>query len=101
MSKTSLIVRMKAKPGQRDEILAALMAALPAAEAEEGTLIYSFNADLADEDVVWVFELYADGAALDVHGKSAAVAELFGVVGPLLAESPDLRLCAVHGGKGV
>ncbi len=33
MSKTSLFVRMKTHAGKRDEALAALMAALPSAEA--------------------------------------------------------------------
>ena len=60
MSKTSLFVRMKTPAGKRDEALAALMAALPSAEAEEGTEIYSFHADKADPDVLWVFELYPE-----------------------------------------
>jgi len=101
MSKTSLIVRMKTQPGKRDEALAALVAALPSAEAEEGTEIYSFHCDKADPDLLWVFELYTDDAALGVHGQSQAVAEMFGVIGPLLAEPADLHLCDLHAGKGV
>ncbi len=66
MSKTSLFVRMKTHAGKRDEALAALMAALPSAEAEEGTEIYSFHVDKADPDVLWVFELYSDDAVVCV-----------------------------------
>lgn len=101
MSKTSLFVRMKTHAGKRDEALAALMAALPSAEAEEGTEIYSFHVDKADADVLWVFELYSDDDALGVHGQSAAVAEMFGVIGPLLAEPPAMHVCDLHAGKGV
>ncbi len=101
MSKTSLFVRMKTHDGKRDEALAALMAALPSAEGEEGTEIYSFHIDKADPDVLWVFELYSDDDALGVHGQSAAVAEMFGVIGPLLAEPPAMHVCDLHAGKGV
>ena len=101
MSKTSLLVHMKTHSGKRDEALAALVAALPAAEAEEGTEIYSFHTDKADADVLWVFEVYTDDAALGVHGQSEAVAEMFGVIGPLLAEPPAMHLCDLHAGKGV
>lgn len=101
MSKTSLIVRMKTHAGKRDEALAALVAALPAAEAEEGTEIYSFHADKADPDLLWVFELYSDDDALGAHGQNPAVAELFGALGPLLAEPPAMHVADLHAGKGV
>jgi quinol monooxygenase YgiN len=101
MSKTSLFAKMKVHPGKRDEALAALVAALPAANDEDGTEIYSFHADKSDADTIWVFELYTDDAALGVHGQSPAVAELFGTLGDLLAEPPMMVIADVHAGKGV
>lgn len=101
MGTTSMIVKMKGQPGARDQILAALVAAKPAAEAEEGTEVYSFHLDKADPDTLWVFELYADDAALGVHGGSEAVATLFAEVGPLLAEPPLLAMAEYAEGFGL
>ena len=101
MSKTSLIVKMKTHPGKRDEALAALMAVMPSAEAEDGTEVYSFHTEKFDPDVLWVFELYTDDAALDVHGNSPAVAELFGALGDLLAEPPMMAMATMEAAKGL
>jgi quinol monooxygenase YgiN len=53
------------------EKLAALkphtLAVIAASRAEAGCLAYSFGADLEDEGLVHVFELWADQAALDAH----------------------------------
>jgi quinol monooxygenase YgiN len=88
MSQTSLFVKMKAQPGKRDEVIAALEGMLPQVESEEGTLVYSFHLDTTDEDTVWIFELYTDGDALAAHGSSDAMAAAFGTLGPLFAEPP-------------
>jgi quinol monooxygenase YgiN len=101
MSKTSLIAKMTVHPGKRDEALGHLETALAAAQAEEGTLVYSFHVDKADENVIWAVELYSDDAALGAHGQSPAVAELFGNLGPLLAEPPMMAVCDLHAAKGL
>lgn len=101
MAKISLIVKMKTHPGKRDEALAALMAVMPSAEAEDGTEVYSFHTDLADADTLWVFELYTDDSALDAHSKSPAVGELFGALGDLLAEPPMMVMASMHAAKGL
>ena len=96
-----MFVKLRFQPGHRDEGLAALDTALVAAADEEGTEVYSFHLDKADPDVVWAFELYTDDEALGVHGQSAAVAELFGALGGILAEPPLLVVADLHGGKGL
>lgn len=101
MAKTSMIVKMTAQPGARDQVLAALQRAKPAAEAEEGTEAYTFHLDKGDPDALWVIELYTDDAALGVHGGSEAVATLFGEVGPLLAEPPLLVMGEYVDGFGL
>lgn len=92
MTQTSLFVKMVFQDGRRDEGVAALETMMPTVEAEEGTLVYSFHLDAADANTVWVFELYTDGDALGVHGGSEAIAALFGVLGPLLAEPPQMHM---------
>lgn len=101
MAKTSMIVKMKAQPGTRDQVLAALVRAKPSAEAEEGTEAYSFHLDRGDEDTVWVLELYTDDAALGVHGGSEAVGTLFAEIGGLLAEPPMLVMAEYADGFGI
>jgi len=101
MSKTSVIAKMKAQPGSRDAVVAALTDAMAATEAEEGTLLFSIHLDKADPDTVWAFELYVDDAALGVHGGSEATATMFGAVGPLLAEPPMLVLGELHAAMGL
>ena len=101
MTQTSLFVKITAKPGRRDEVQAALEAALPAAEAEAGTLVYSFHADKGEPDVTWVFELYTDDDAFAAHSSGEAVAQLFATLGEVLAEPPLLVMAEPTGGKGL
>lgn len=102
MAQTSLFVKMVAQPGKRDEIVAALETMLPQVAQEDGTLVYSFHLDAADENTVWIFELYSDGDALAAHGGSDAMANCFGLLGPLFAEPPLMVMTTpVPGAKGL
>lgn len=102
MTQTSLFVKMVFKPGTRAEGVEALRTMMPTVESEEGTLVYSFHLDAADENTVWIFELYRDGDALGVHGGSEAMASLFGVLQPMLAEPPAMHMTTpVDGAKGL
>lgn len=102
MSQTSLIVKMVFQDGKRAEALAAFDEARPSVMAEEGTLVYSLHLDAADENTLWVFELYRDGDALAVHGGSDALKQLFEVIGPMLAEPPAMSMATpADGSKGL
>lgn len=102
MTQTSVFVKLTAKPGQRDVVVAALEKMLPAVEGEEGTLVYSFHLDAANEDVLWVFELYTDGDALGVHAGSPAMAELIGSFGDVLGAPAEMSLATpTANGKGL
>jgi len=102
MTQTSVFVKLTAKPGRRDDVVAALETMLPTVEGEEGTLVYSFHHDATNEDVVWVFELYTDGDALGVHAGSPAMAELIGSFGDLLGAPAEMILATPTArGKGL
>jgi len=88
MAKISSFVKLSAQPGKRGELLDAMRTMLPAVAEEPGTEVYSFHTDSADENALWIFELYTDQAALDAHGSSAAMVNLFGLLGPLLDGAP-------------
>jgi quinol monooxygenase YgiN len=99
--KISSIARLAAKEGQRDALLAAFEAFLPAVEAEEGTEIYSLHLDEADPNLIWVFELYTDRAALEAHAGSPAFMEFLGAAGPLIGDAPGLYTAVPALAKGL
>ncbi len=102
MSKPSMFVKLMAQPGKRDEVLAAFDRMLVAVAAEPGTEVYSVHLDDADENAVWIFEMYTDGDALAAHSSSEAMGNLFTELGPLLgSERPVLVATTAHAGKGL
>jgi quinol monooxygenase YgiN len=46
-----------------------------------------------------MYEQYADQAALDTHGTSDRIQQLFGSLGPLLDGQPSIEMFAEVGGK--
>ena len=101
MAKTSLIVKLTTKPGLRGDLLAALDKMLLAVNEEEGTEIYAFNVDTTDENAVWIYELYADDAAMATHSGSEAMVALLTEAGDLLGDAPLMVLTTPVAGKGI
>ncbi len=99
--KVSFIARLKAKPGERDAIVAAFEKFLVAVEAEEGTEVYSIHLDKADADTLWVFEVYTDQAAQDAHGASEDFMVLLGAIGDLLGDAPGMYALDPVAAKGI
>lgn len=96
----AVIARITVRPDAVDDAEAALRRLVDAAAEEEGTVLYVLNRE-ADAPSFWFYELYADSAALDVHGKSPVLAEAFGTLGALLAEPPELRIVRPLQAKGL
>ena len=101
MTKTSMFAKLTAESGRRDEIVAALEAAMPAVEGEAGTEVYSFHLDAADPDAVWLFELYADDDALGAHGAGEALAGLLVALDGVLSEPPLMVVAKPAAAKGL
>lgn len=99
--KLAVVARIKAKAGERDKMLAALRSLVEAADSETGTESYIVHEALDDSDVVWVYELYENDAALDVHASSSAMAEIAGALAGLVAEAPQLNLARPVHASGV
>ncbi len=102
MGKVTVIARITTQPGKRSEALDTLTGDLAAvvAEDEPGCEVYSFHADQADDDVIWAFEVYADGDALGSHGKGDRFREVTGRTMALFAGRPEVHVCEPAGGKG-
>ncbi len=101
MSKISVVARLSAQPGKRDELLAALQPLIDGAVDEPGTLLYVFNTDAQDPDVLWIYEQYADQAAFEAHSSSPAMKQAGGSLGSLVAGPPELHFGAPVAGKGL
>lgn len=102
MSKISVLAKLTCAPGKREEVAVAFDAMLDHTESEPGTELYVLHDDLANPDVLWVYELYSDQAALDAHSASPAMMALFGALGgDLMGAPPELMLVTPRRGKGI
>lgn len=102
MSKLSLIAKLTAAEGKSDELVAALQNMIESAEEESGLEIYSVHADSANDGVFYFFELYADQAAFDVHGKGERMKAAMGALGGgLLGARPEITMMTPVAAKGI
>ena len=101
MSHVAVIAKIPAAPGQRDQLVAALQAALETADQEPDTLRYILHEDTADADVLWFYEMYTDQDALVAHGSSDAFKALGAAMKPFMGGRPELTFLKPLGGKGL
>ena len=86
----ALYARFTAKDGKGAELAAVLEELVEIVQREEGIKAYSLHRGLDQPDVVWFYELYADQAAFDAHGKYPEFGAVFGRLGDLSAGPPEL-----------
>ena len=68
---TGLFVKITMKPGHRDRVLAELRRDAYGSERDEpGCLMFNIAQDDADPDVLHLFEVYRDGAAVEAHAAT-------------------------------
>lgn len=101
MSGPTIIAKISAQPGRRDELIAALQALVDHVDSEAGTLVYVMHKDLGDEDVVWFYEHYASQDALDAHVGSEVMKAVGTGLRGIAAGRPELTMLEVVGGKGL
>lgn len=101
MAKVAVWAKIPAAPGKRDELAAALQAALDTAKGESGTIYYLLHTDAADPDSLFMYELYEDQDALNAHMGTEAFKALGPAIGPFLGGAPSLTFLAPVGGKGL
>lgn len=67
----ALFVTLEVRPESREELLAAISAQGSASlEREPGCLQFDICVDTVDPNRVMLYEVYADEAAFDAHGKT-------------------------------
>jgi quinol monooxygenase YgiN len=97
----SVVVKLTAKEGTRDEIVRGFGPMMDHVETEEGTLTYILMEDASDENVLRLYEQYADQASFDAHGTSDQMKALGAAIGPHLAGRAELHVCTPLRGKGL
>jgi quinol monooxygenase YgiN len=100
MADIAVIAKLTAQPGKRADLAAALQGALDTAAGEPGTIYYILTEDAVEADLLWMFEMYTDQAALDSHMGSDAFKALGPAIGPFLGGRPELTFLKPIGGKG-
>ena len=88
-----LAVTWVAREGESDAVAGLLRQLMPLSRAEPGCLQYDAHRDPDDPNRFFLFERYADEAALEAHGASAHFQELvLGDAVPRLASRERLLL---------
>ena len=95
------LVRVPAKPGKRDELVAALQAAIDNANTEDDTRLYIVHTNDADPDAVLFYELYTNEAAMVAHGTSDAFKAIGASLRDVAGGRPEITRLTPVIGKGL
>ncbi len=102
MSKVAVIAKITALPGKRAELIEAMGPMMDHVEANEpDTLTYILTEDTGDDDVIWMYEEYANQEALAAHGTSEAMKEMGMALRPLAGARPEVTVLNPVRGKGL
>ena len=86
----AIFTRLVAKPGRRDELLAALDELARSTRAEPGNEQFVCHPARDEADVVLGYELFADDAAIDAHRATDAVRIARERLDALLVQPPEI-----------
>ena len=81
--------KMRSKPDRSEEVMAALAAIIPAAQATKGVISLDIARDLLDPDSFIATGIYQDGAALERQESAPEVHRAMAMFPEALAEAPD------------
>jgi len=86
--RTSSLIRLTCKPGMRPALLDVLNNYVDRLGEEPGTEIYTVSIDPDNDDLVWMYEVFASEDAQREHMQSAALAEMLPLMQELLDGPP-------------
>ena len=96
----TIVAKMKIKTGKEGDAERALLDMVEYVKANEpGTVRYTLHRALGDPTQLLMFEQYASQEAVDTHGTSARIQQLFATLGPLLDGQPSIEMFNEVGGK--
>jgi quinol monooxygenase YgiN len=88
----AIVAKLKAKAGSEKQMEEALTSMVGKVREEPGCVQYILHKSNQDPLSFVFYEVYQDQAALDAHGKTPHMAEMFGKVGGLLDGRPSVEL---------
>jgi quinol monooxygenase YgiN len=105
MSASSTVVvaaTVQVKPEAQEQALAAITTAIEAAHGEPGCVAYALHRDRAEPSRFVIIEKWASQEALEQHGQTPHLKQLFADLGPLLTGAPTIHYTSpVPVGDGV
>lgn len=72
----AIIVRFQVRPGHVDDVITALNEAAGPSRNEPGCHVYIANQDRSDPNVIVMYEVYDDEAALEAHRETPHFKEI-------------------------
>ena len=84
----SLLVRLNTNAGMRPALLDLLNTYADGLAEDPGTELFIVSMDPDDENLVWLYEIFADEDAENAHRASAGFGELMNAMPPLLDGPP-------------
>ncbi len=85
------VLQMTTHPGQREDAMRILTNYAGTLDGEPGTLLFAAAADPNDENMIWVWEEFADGDAVQQHFEHDFFRALQFELSELLAEPAAVR----------
>lgn len=61
------VLQLRALPGRRDDVVTVLRNYANTLDGEPGTVLFSAAVDPGEDDIVWIWEEFADSDALQAH----------------------------------
>jgi quinol monooxygenase YgiN len=96
----TLVATIKVKKGTEQEAQAALEKMIEYVKtAEPGTVRYTLHRHANDPTKLLMYEQYVSKDAMDAHGQTDAIKQLFGTLGPMLDGAPSLEIWEEIAGK--
>lgn len=101
MDKTVLILKVKTRPGRRDELRALWEEHLrPRAETNAAQELYLYCYDSEDPDTIHMVEVYGDCAAMASNASASWFHDYLRAAGVLIDGRPEMSTCLPLWAKG-
>jgi len=99
-SREGVIGKVTARPGQREELIACLLAAARLVSRAHGCYVYLVSRSTTDPDEVWVTEAWRSKAYHEAWLARPEIRDLMEETGELIATTSEPILTIPVGGKG-
>lgn len=101
MSQFVVVVKMPLKPGTKQQAIDGFDFALQHAAQEDGTVRYILHENPANDNELWVYEMYADQEAFQAHVGADWFKEFFPSLLEVLDGNADMTFLTPLVGKGL